>query len=75
MFGFKHTMNYLDHDRIDHKVVRNKLNNRVLEVKGRHDLKKLYSYLLTRFEQSLEELLNTKEGGMRRWLNPMKEAD
>lgn len=50
MFGFKHTMNNLGHDRIDHKAVRNRLNNRVLEVRGRDHLQELYPYVVARFK-------------------------
>ncbi|KAF2874573.1 cytochrome P450 [Massariosphaeria phaeospora] len=41
MFGFKHTMNNLDHNRIDHKV----------------DLEGLYPYLLVRFNYAFYEEL------------------
>ncbi|KAF2647985.1 hypothetical protein K491DRAFT_685072 [Lophiostoma macrostomum CBS 122681] len=31
ILGLKHTINNFEHDRLDHKVVRNRLNNRLLE--------------------------------------------
>jgi hypothetical protein len=55
MFGFKHTMDNLEHDRIDHKAVRNRLNNRVIEVKGREQLEGLYPHVLTRFQETLQK--------------------
>lgn len=47
-------MNKLEHNRIDHKAVRNRFNDRVLEVKGREQLEGLYPYVLTRFKDTLQ---------------------
>lgn len=52
MFGFKHTMINLEHDRIDHKVVRNRFNNRLLDVKGPAHLQSLYPHFISRFQDS-----------------------
>ncbi|KAF7165201.1 hypothetical protein CNMCM5623_009467 [Aspergillus felis] len=51
MFGFKHTMNKLDHH--DHKVARSRLYGRLLQVNGPTNLAKLYPHLQKRLEQSL----------------------
>jgi hypothetical protein len=57
-------MNNLEHDRIDHKVVRNRLNNRLLEVQGPRNLEYLYPEYLVRFEDSWRKAL--QEGSFRR---------
>jgi hypothetical protein len=57
-------MNNLEHDRIDHKVVRNRLNNRLLEVQGPKNLEYLYPNYLVRFENSWTKAL--KEGAVQR---------
>lgn len=57
MFGFKHTMDNLEHDRLDHKVVRNRFNNRLLEVKGPAHLEALYPDFLARFESAWSKAL------------------
>lgn len=57
-------MNNLEHDRIDHKVVRNRLNNRLLEVQGPKNLEYLYPNYIMRFENSWNKAL--KEGVIRR---------
>ena len=57
MFGFKHTMENLEHDRLDHKVVRNRFNNRLLEVKGPAHLEALYPHFLARFQSAWEMAL------------------
>jgi cytochrome P450 len=57
MFGFKHTMGNLEHDRIDHKVVRNRFNNRLLEVKGPAHLETLYPNFVSRFQDSWDKAL------------------
>jgi hypothetical protein len=56
-------MNHLEHDRIDHKVVRNRLNNRLLEVQGPRNLEYLYPRYLVRFEDSWKKAL--REGSSR----------
>ncbi|GIJ83281.1 hypothetical protein Asppvi_002100 [Aspergillus pseudoviridinutans] len=55
MFGFKHTMNKLDHH--DHKVARSRLYGRLLQVNGPTNLAKLYPHLQKRLEQSLAQEL------------------
>jgi hypothetical protein len=57
MFGFKHTMDNLEHDRLDHKVVRNRFNNPLLEVKGPAHLEALYPHFLARFESAWSKAL------------------
>ncbi|KAF2963192.1 hypothetical protein GQX73_g10386 [Xylaria multiplex] len=58
MFGFKHTMDKLEHDTSDHKVIRTRLYSRVLQVMGPDHLKALYPYLLTRLGGKLDELFS-----------------
>jgi hypothetical protein len=52
MFGFKHTMNNLDHN--DHKVARSRLYGRLLQVKGSAHLAALYPALAARVASSFE---------------------
>lgn len=58
MFGFKYTMNKLEHDRIDDKAVRNRINNRVLEVRGREHLAGLFPHVLRRFWEAFGQELD-----------------
>jgi cytochrome P450 len=60
MFGFKHTMVNLEHDRIDDKVIRNRFNNRLLEVKGPAHLETLYPHFVSRFEDSWNRVLKNE---------------
>ncbi|TGJ78201.1 hypothetical protein E0Z10_g10558 [Xylaria hypoxylon] len=55
MFGFKHTMDKLEHNTSDHKVIRTRLYSRVLQVMGPDHLNALYPYLLTRLKSNLDE--------------------
>lgn len=52
-------MDNLEHDRIDHKVVRNRFNNRLLEVKGPAHLEALYPNFLARFEDAWKKSFET----------------
>lgn len=58
MFGFKHTMNKLEHNTSDHKVLRTRLYSRVLQVDGPRNLNNLYPYLLAQLGNSLTEELS-----------------
>ncbi|KAI9924226.1 hypothetical protein MW887_007176 [Aspergillus wentii] len=58
MFGFKHTMNNLDHH--DHKVARTRLYGRLLQVNGPGNLTGLYPYLQRRVEGTLDGLLKAQ---------------
>ena len=51
MFGFKHTMNNLDHN--DHKVQRSRLYGRLLQVNGPVQLVQLYPNINARLESVL----------------------
>jgi hypothetical protein len=53
MFGFKHTMNNLEHNTNDHKVIRTRLYSRLLQVNGPVHLQALYPHLLAQLEHSL----------------------
>jgi cytochrome P450 len=55
MFGFKHTMNNLDHH--DHRIARSRLYGRLLQVSGPTHLAKLYPYIQGRLVKSLEHEL------------------
>ena len=57
IFGFKHTMESLEHDCLDHKVARNRFNNRLLEVKGPAHLEVMYPNFLARFQSAWEKAL------------------
>lgn len=52
-------MSNLEHDRLDHKVVRNRFNNRLLEVKGPAHLEALYPNFLARFEDAWIKALDS----------------
>lgn len=58
MFGFKHTMNKLEHNTSDHKVIRTRLYGRLLQVNGPIHLNTLYPVLLTRLDRSLNRELH-----------------
>ncbi|KAK5997455.1 Cytochrome P450 monooxygenase penP-like protein [Cladobotryum mycophilum] len=66
MFGFKHTMNNLEHNTSDHKVIRTRLYGRLLQVNGPGHLTALYPQLVALLDSSLSrELANApvlKEG-------------
>ncbi|KAI1800744.1 cytochrome P450 [Daldinia bambusicola] len=53
MFGFKHTMNKLEHNPSNHKVIRTRLYSRLLQVNGPVHLAALYPHLLDQFDSSL----------------------
>ncbi|KAI0410415.1 putative cytochrome P450 [Xylaria grammica] len=57
MFGFKHTMDKLEHNTSDHKVIRTRLYSRVLQVMGPDHLNSLYPHLLVRLNTDLDKLL------------------
>ncbi|OAQ76401.1 cytochrome P450 [Purpureocillium lilacinum] len=57
MFGFKHTMNKLQHNTSDHKVVRTRLYGRLLQVNGPGHLNALYPHLVARLDSSLSREL------------------
>ncbi|KAH8889144.1 cytochrome P450 [Thozetella sp. PMI_491] len=62
MFGFKHTMNNLEHNTSDHKVIRTRLYKRLLQVNGPVHLNMLYTHLLARFDTSFRrELSNGRD--------------
>ncbi|KAI0904222.1 cytochrome P450 [Ustulina deusta] len=56
MFGFKHTMDKLEHNTSDHKVIRTRLYSRVLQVMGPDHLNFLYPYLLARLDNNLDKV-------------------
>ncbi|KAI2784134.1 cytochrome P450 [Daldinia loculata] len=57
MFGFKHTMNKLEHNTSNNKVIRTRLYSRLLQVNGPVHLDALYPYLLNQLDISLEREL------------------
>ncbi|KAI0853766.1 cytochrome P450 [Daldinia vernicosa] len=57
MFGFKHTMNKLEHNTSNNKVIRTRLYSRLLQVNGPVHLDGLYPHLLNRFDINLEREL------------------
>lgn len=59
MFGFKHTMNKLEHNTSDHKVIRTRLYSRVLQVNGPNHLSSLYPHLLAQLDSSLAKELRS----------------
>ncbi|KAI0186876.1 cytochrome P450 [Xylaria flabelliformis] len=58
MFGFKHTMDKLEHNTSDHKVIRTRLYSRLLQVMGPDHLNGLYPCLRVRLESNLDKLFN-----------------
>lgn len=52
MFGFKHTMDGLDHN--DHKVHRSRLYGRLLEINGPKQIAVLYPYIQSTMEKHLQ---------------------
>lgn len=62
MFGFKHTMNELEQNTNDHKVIRTRLYGRILPINGPNHLSFLYPHLLAQLNSSLvKELRNGRE--------------
>ena len=57
MFGFKHTMNKLQHNTSDHKVIRTRLYGRLLQVNGPGHLDALYPHLLVRLDSAWQQEL------------------
>ncbi|KAI0410100.1 cytochrome P450 [Xylaria palmicola] len=57
MFGFKHTMDKLEHNTSDHKVIRTRLYSRVLQVMGPDHLNSLYPHLVIRLKTDLDKLM------------------
>ncbi|KAI1471052.1 cytochrome P450 [Daldinia caldariorum] len=57
MFGFKHTMNKLEHNTSNHKVIRTRLYSRILQVNGPIHLAALYPRLVNQFDASLAKEL------------------
>ncbi|OTB13472.1 hypothetical protein K445DRAFT_304233 [Daldinia sp. EC12] len=62
MFGFKHTMNKLEHNTSNNKVIRTRLYSRILQVNGPVHLAALYPHLLNQFNNNLsKELQNGRD--------------
>ncbi|KAK6955952.1 hypothetical protein Daesc_003599 [Daldinia eschscholtzii] len=62
MFGFKHTMNKLEHNTSNNKVIRTRLYSRILQVNGPVHLAALYPHLLNQFNNNLSrELQNGRD--------------
>ncbi|KAJ3571855.1 hypothetical protein NPX13_g5235 [Xylaria arbuscula] len=57
MFGFKHTMDKLEHNTSDHKVIRTRLYSRVLQVMGPDHLNSLYPNLVDHLKNDLNRVL------------------
>lgn len=50
-------MDNFEYDHLDDKVVRNRFNNRLLEVKGPSHLEALYPHFVARFESAWSKAL------------------
>ncbi|KAF2463764.1 cytochrome P450 [Lindgomyces ingoldianus] len=55
MFGFKHTMNKLEHNTVDRKLVRTRLYARLLQVNGPGYLDKLFPFLQAKLHAVLQD--------------------
>lgn len=56
MFGFKHTMNGIDHHEVN--ALRSRLYGRLIQVQGQANLPRIYPYLHKRLCRSLDERLH-----------------
>lgn len=54
MFGFKHTMNGIDHNSLDHRVIRTRLYARLLQVNGPVYLDGLFPFLKEKLHATLQ---------------------
>lgn len=54
MFGFKHTMNGIDHNSLDHKLIRTRLYARLLQVNGPIYLQNLFPLLKEKVNATLD---------------------
>jgi hypothetical protein len=57
-------MSNLEHDRVDHKVVRNRLNNYLLEDEEPAHLDSLYSTLISTGITGAQSLASTRSGSI-----------
>jgi len=58
MFGFKHTMNGIDHNSPANRLVRTRLYSRLLQVNGPIYLENLFPFLKQKLDKTLQAELN-----------------